>query len=121
MIAALRVSPQNVEQIQQIEGSTIYDADTLAKSSGGWIRPLAIRATSGHSFSGEHNDPLCVNIDYDKMNMALTRDLALSLAGGYHVTRLENLHPSHQKDCYQEEKLVVATTCFSVSMHHGTS
>ena len=53
MIAALRVPPQNVDQIQQIEGSTLYDADRLARS-GGWIRPLAIRATSGHSFSGEH-------------------------------------------------------------------
>ena len=90
MIAALRVSPQHVRQIQQIEGSTHYDADTLAKS-GGWIRPLAIRATSGHSFSGEHKRPLCVNIDYERMNMQLTKELAQKLAGGYHVTRMENL------------------------------
>ena len=90
MIAALRVPPQNVEQIQQIEGSTLYDAGRLARS-GGWIRPLAICATSGHSFSGEHKRPLCVNIDYDRMNMQLTKEFAHKLAGGYHVTKVENL------------------------------
>ena len=90
MIAALRVSAQNVEEIQRIEGTDIYDAYRLARS-GGWIRPLAIRATSGRSFRGDHKHPLCVNIDYDRMNMVLTRDLAFRLAGGYHVTRIENL------------------------------
>lgn len=52
---------------------------------------MAIRATSGHTFSGEGKRPLGVNIDFDNMNVKLTRELAFSLAGGYHVTRFENL------------------------------
>ena len=55
----------------RLQHSNIYDADRLARS-GGWIRPLAIRATSGHSFSGDHKHPWSVNIDYDRMNMTLT-------------------------------------------------
>lgn len=87
MIAALRVTPNDVEQLQQIEGSEVYDAERLARSG----RPLAIRATSGHSFSGGHKYTLSVNIDFERMNMTLPKELAFKLAGGYHVTRIENL------------------------------
>ena len=64
-----------------------YDADRLARS-GGWIRPLAIRATSGHSFSGDHKHPLSVNIDYDRMNMTLTKELAWFVRRAFLVSLL---------------------------------
>lgn len=82
--------PPNLQELQKFEDPTIYDAERLAPS-GGRVRPLAIRTTSGHSFSGGHKYKLCVNIDLEMMNMRLTKELSFKLAGGYHVTRIENL------------------------------
>ncbi len=90
LIAAVLTTPEDMEDIHKVEDRDLYDADRLAHS-GGWIRPVAIRATQGHSFLGYHKYPLCVNTDHDKMHMKLTRDMSFRLGGGYHVTRVENL------------------------------
>ena len=90
MIAALLVGPSGTKKLQKYEKPDIYTAERLARS-GGWIRPVAIRATAGHSFNGQHKYKLCVNIDQNMMNMKLKKDLFFKLAGGYHVTRIENL------------------------------
>lgn len=94
MIAALQIGPPDLPELQQFEDASLYDADRLARS-GGWIRPLAIRATQGHSFSGGHKRRLCVNIDQERMNMKLTKELSFKLAGGYHATWVENLSSDH--------------------------
>ena len=64
--------------------------DRLAKAKG-WLRPMAIRATSGHSFTGDHRNPLLVNIDHERVNIRLTHEFASKMAGGYHVTEVRNL------------------------------
>ena len=90
IIAATVVTPEDMDEMHKFEDGNFYDANRLAHS-GGWIRPVAIRATQGHSFLGYHKHPLQVNIDHDQMNMKLTRDFSFRLGGGYHVTRVENL------------------------------
>lgn len=84
------VTPEDLDEMHRFEDPNLYDADRLAHSEG-WVRPVAIRATQGHSFLGYHKHPLLVNIDHDMMNMKLTKDFSYRLAGGYHVTRVENL------------------------------
>lgn len=90
LIAAVLTVPDDIPDIHKVEDRDLYDADRLAHS-GGWIRPVAIRATQGHSFLGSHKYPLYVNIDHDRMHMKLTRELSFKLAGGYDVTRIDNM------------------------------
>ena len=78
IIAATVVTPEDMDEMHKFEDGNFYDANRLAHS-GGWIRPIAIRATQGHSFLGYHKHPLQVNIDHDEMNMKLTRDFSFRL------------------------------------------
>ena len=63
MIAVQMALPSEMQRILQIENPDIYNADSMARCSG-FVRPVAIRATSGHSFSGDHKFRLDVNIDF---------------------------------------------------------
>ena len=84
------VLPSDMPEIHRFEKPEIYVAERLSRSSG-LVRPVAIRSTAGHSFSGEHKDRLCVNIDQERMNIKFTKEMAFRLAGGYHVTRVPNV------------------------------
>jgi len=90
MIVAQYVLPSDMPEIHRFEKPEIYVAERLSRSSG-WVRPVAIRSTAGHSFSGEHKDRLCVNIDQERLNIKFTKEMAFRLAGGYHVTRVSNV------------------------------
>ena len=81
MIAALLVGPSDLHEVHRHENPDLYNADRLARS-GGWIRPVAIRATAGPSFTGQHQFRLCANIDQNMMNMKPTKELSFKLAGG---------------------------------------
>ena len=84
-------TPEDMGEIQKYEDPALHDekmGDRLAKAKG-WLRPMAIRATSGHSFTGDHRNPLLVNIDHERVNIRLTHEFASKMAGGYHVTEVE--------------------------------
>ena len=86
-------TPEDMGEIQKYEDPALHDenmGDRLAKAKG-WLRPMAIRATSGHSFTGDHRNPLLVNIDHERVNIRLTHEFASKMAGGYHVTEVRNL------------------------------
>ena len=71
-------APEDMGEIQKYEDPESYQedmGDRLAKAKG-WLRPLAIRATSGHSFTGDHRNPLLVNIDHENVNIRLTHEFA---------------------------------------------
>ena len=93
MMVAQVATPDDMGEIQKYEDPALYQedlGDRLAKAKG-WLRPMAIRATSGHSFTGDHRNPLLVNIDHENANIKLTHEFASKMAGGYHVTEVRNL------------------------------
>ena len=93
MMVAQVATPEDMGEIQKYEDPALYEeslGDRLVKAKG-WLRPLAIRATSGHSFTGDHRNPLLVNIDHENVNIRLTHEFASKMAGGYHVTEVRNL------------------------------
>ena len=93
MMVAQVATPKDMGEIQKYEDPALYEkslGDRLVKAKG-WLRPLAIRATSGHSFTGDHRNPLLVNIDHENVNIRLTHEFASKMAGGYHVTEVRNL------------------------------
>ena len=90
LIAVQMALPSEMQRILQIENPETYNADSMARCSG-FVRPVAVRATSGHSFSGERKFRLDVNIDFENMNMKFTKELAFKLGGGYHVTTVDTL------------------------------
>ena len=91
LIVGLYIDPDEVEEMIRIENDpTVYNHEAIRKCYG-WIQPVAIRATCGHSFKGENGRPLQVNIDHKHMNMPFTKELAARLGGGYHVTAVRNL------------------------------
>ena len=93
MMVAQVATPDDMGEIQKNEDPSLYTeglGDRLAKAKG-WLRPVAIRATSGHSFTGSHRHPLLVNIDHENVNIKLTHEFAAKMAGGYHVTQVRNL------------------------------
>ena len=90
MIVPQLPSPADMPRVLRFENSEIYNADNMARC-GGFVRPVAIRATAGHSFSGEHKFRLDVNLDFVNMNMKCTKELVFKLAGGYHVTNVDSL------------------------------
>ena len=93
MMVAQVATPDDMVEIQRYEDPALYQedlGDRLAKAKG-WLRPMAIRATSGHSFTGDHRNPLLVNIDHENANIKLTHEFASKMAGGYHVTEVRNL------------------------------
>ena len=93
MMVAQVATPEDMGEIQNYEDPALYEeslGDRLVKAKG-WLRPLAIRATSGHSFTGDHRNPLLVNIDHENVNIRLTHEFASKMAGGYHVTEVRNL------------------------------
>ena len=96
MIVAQVAVPTDMPRIMELEDNTIYDAQRMIEC-GGFIRPVAIRATSGHSLSGDHKYPLAVNVDFESMNVRFTKELAFKLAGGYHVTKVDSLLSIIQK------------------------
>lgn len=120
MIAALLVGPSDTKELQKYEKPDIHTAERLARS-GGWITPVAIRTTAGHSFTGQHKYKLCVNIDKDMMNMKLKKELSFKLAGGYHMTRIENLASIVTKGIMPGKKIKGVVTRRSLeNMPHGT-
>ena len=86
MMVAQVAAPEDMGEIRKYEDSELYQedlGDRLAKAKG-WLRPLAIRATSGHSFHTEIiRNPLLVNIDHENVNIRLTHEFASKMAGGY--------------------------------------
>ena len=59
MMVAQVATPDDMGEIQKYEDPALYQedlGDRLAKAKG-WLRPMAIRATSGHSFTGDHRNP----------------------------------------------------------------
>ena len=93
IMVAQVATPEDMGEIQKYEDPALHDenmGDRLAKAKG-WLRPMAIRATSGHSFTGDHRNPLLVNIDHERVNIRLTHEFASKMAGGYHVTEVRNL------------------------------
>ncbi|MCV6576680.1 MAG: hypothetical protein OIF58_13180, partial [Cohaesibacter sp.] len=90
MMVAQVASQSEWGEIRQNEAPEIYEGDRIIRAKG-WMRPVAIRATSGHSFTGDHGRPLSVNIDHENVNVKFTRELAFKMAGGYHVTEVRNL------------------------------
>ena len=93
MMVAQVATPEDMGEIQKYEDPALYEeslGDRLVKAKG-WLRPMAIRATSGHSFTGDHRNPLLVNIDHENVNIRLTHEFASKMAGGYHVTEVRNL------------------------------
>ena len=51
------VLPSDMPEIHRFEKPEIYVAERLSRSSG-LARPVAIRSTAGHSFSGERKGPI---------------------------------------------------------------
>ena len=90
MMVAQVATTDDMDKIREHEEPALYQGDRLARAKG-WLRPVAIRATSGHSFTGEHGRPLLVNIDHENVNIKLTHEFASKMAGGYHVTEVRNL------------------------------
>ena len=90
MMVAQVASKSEWGEIRQNEDPEIHEGDRIVRAKG-WMRPVAIRATSGHSFTGDHGRPLSVNIDHENVNIKFTRELAFKMAGGYHVTEVRNL------------------------------
>ncbi len=90
MIAVQIASPTDMPAIQRFEDPAHFHAEDLIRC-GGFIRPVAIRATAVHSFTGDHKFRLDVNVDFDNMNMKFTKELAFKLGGGYHVTHINSL------------------------------
>ena len=90
LIVAQMARPSDMPRILELEDNNIYNAEKMVKC-GGFIRPVAIRATSGHSLSGDHKYQLDVNVDFENMNVKFTKELAFRLAGGYHVTKVDSL------------------------------
>ena len=93
MMVAQVATVDDMDEIRKHENPALYQEDQgnrLARAKG-WLRPVAIRATSGHSFTGEHGKPLLVNIDHENVNLKLTHEFASKMAGGYHVTETRNL------------------------------
>ena len=97
MIVAQFAVPTDMPRIMELEdNNNIYDAQRMIEC-GGFMRPVAIRATSGHSLSGDHKYRLAVNVDFENMNVRFTKELAFKLAGGYHVTKVDSLLSIIQK------------------------
>ena len=91
LVVAIFITPSELEEMRKYEDNSIY-TEQLARQYRGWIRPVALRATSGHSFHGGAGKlPLMVNIDYKNLNMPFTKEMAAQLGGGYHVTSVKNL------------------------------
>ena len=93
IMVAQVATPEDMGEIHKYEDPALHDenmGDRLATAKG-WLRPMAIRATSGHSFTGDHRNPLLVNIDHERVNIRLTHEFASKMAGGYHVTEVRNL------------------------------
>ncbi len=91
MIVVQRASPGDMEAIKmhEQENKEFFTAEKMFMNDG-YVRPIAIRATSGHFFSGDHKYRLAVNIDFPNMNIKFkfTRELAFNVGGGYHVTHV---------------------------------
>ena len=96
LIVAQIAVPADMPKIMELEDGNVYDAQRMVEC-GGLVRPIAIRATSGHSLSGDHKYPLAVNVDFEGMNVKFTKELAFKLAGGYHVTKVDSLLSIIQK------------------------
>ena len=91
LMVAIYITPDELEEMWKYEDRNIY-TEAVVRQNRGWIRLIALRATSGHSFQGGGDKrPLMVNIDYRNMNMPFTKELATRLGGGYHVSSIRNL------------------------------
>ena len=90
LIVAIYITPDELDDMLKHEDRTIYNEDVVRQYRG-WIRPIALRATSGHSFHAPNKRPLMVKIDYKNLNMPFTKEIAAQVGGGYHVTSVKNL------------------------------
>ena len=90
LIVAIYITPDELSEMLKYEDRNIYN-EHLLKQYRGWVRPIALRATSGHSFHAANKRPLMVNIDFKNLNMPFTKEIAAQVGGGYHVTSVKNL------------------------------
>ena len=90
LVVALYITPDELEEMWEHEDKDVFTEQVLRQCRG-WIRPIALRATSGHSFHAPNKRPLMVNIDYKNLNMPFTKEIAAQVGGGYHVTSVKNL------------------------------
>ena len=90
LVVALYITPDELEEMWKHEDKDVFTEQVLRQCRG-WIRPIALRATSGHSFHAPNKRPLMVNIDYKNLNMPFTKEIAAQVGGGYHVTSVKNL------------------------------
>ena len=90
LVVAIYITPDELEEMLQHEDRSIYNEHVM-KQYRGWVRPVALCATSGHSFHAPNKRPLMVNIDYKNLHMPFTKEIAAQVGGGYHVTSVRNL------------------------------
>ena len=90
LVVAIYITPDELEEMLKHEDRSIYNEHVM-KQYRGWVRPIALRATSGHSFHAPNKRPLMVNIDYKNLHMPFTKEIAAQVGGGYHVTSARNL------------------------------
>lgn len=55
-MVGLYIEPEDLEEMKKHKNPDVY-TEAMVRKCYGWIRPIAIRATSGHSFKGGHHLP----------------------------------------------------------------
>ncbi len=56
LMVGLYIEPEDLEEMKKHKNPDVY-TEAMVRKCYGWIRPIAIRATSGHSFKGGHHLP----------------------------------------------------------------